>query len=292
MKTLAESRIAIVGLGLMGGSLAGALRGRCRQVIGVARREETVAVAQARHLVDHGTTDLAQAIRDADVVVLATPVRTILRLLPVIGSLLPSPGLVMDVGSTKREIVAAMEHLPPHIQPLGGHPMCGRECSGIEAADPTLYHGCTFILTPLARTSPQALALGTALVKAAGARPLLLDAERHDRLVALLSHLPYLVACALVATANVGRSADPLSWQVAAGGFRDTSRLAGSDVTMMMDILLTNRDWVRKAMASYEREFRRLRRLLESGDEGDLRAALEAIRAIRQSIPLVHQEEE
>lgn len=281
MKGLADTQVTIVGLGLMGGSLAGALRGQCRAVIGVARRAETIETALARGLVDRGTTDLASGVREADVVVLATPVRVIMRQLAEIGPLLPKGCLAMDLGSTKAQIVAEMARLPDHVQPLGGHPMCGKEVSGIEVADPTLYQGCTFILTPLPRTSEAALALGRALAEAVGARPLVLEPERQDFLVATVSHLPYLLACALVATADATTSADPSAWEIVANGFRDTSRVAGSDVTMMVDILLTNREEVLKALETYQTQLRDLARLVEAGDEEDLRTVLSAIREER-----------
>jgi len=265
----------------MGGSLAGALRGQCRAVVGVARRAETIETALARGLVDRGTTDLADGVREADVVIMATPVRVILRLLAEIGPLLPAGCLLMDLGSTKAHIVAAMARLPDHIQPLGGHPMCGKEVSGIEAADPTIYHGCTFILTPLPRTSEAALALGHALAEAAGACPLVLEPERQDYLVATVSHLPYLLACALVGTADATTSADTAMWEIVAGGFRDTSRVAGSDVTMMVDILLTNRGEVLKALETYQAQLGDLARLVEAGDEEELRIVLSAIREER-----------
>ena len=278
---LEGAQVAVVGLGLMGASLAGALRGRCRAVVGVARRRETADEALARGWIDRGATDLAQAVRAADAVILATPVRIILRQLAEIGPLLPAGCLVMDLGSTKAEIVAAMERLPAHVQPLGGHPMCGKEISGIDGADPDLYRDRTFILSPLLRTSDAALALGRALAEAVGARPLVLDAERQDFLVATLSHLPYLLACTLIATADATTSADPAAWEIIAGGFRDTSRVAGSDVTMMLDILMTNRHEVLKAVDTFQAQLGELARLVESGEEEALRAALGAIRAER-----------
>ncbi|MCR4406186.1 MAG: prephenate dehydrogenase [Anaerolineae bacterium] len=283
MKKLADAQVTIVGLGLMGSSLAGALRGRCRAVVGVGRRAETIEAALARGLIDQGTTDLASGVRRADVVVLATPVRVILRLLSEIGPLLPAGCLLMDVGSTKVQIVARMADLPSHVQPLGGHPMCGKEIAGIAAADPTLYQDHVFILTPLPRTSETALALGLALVKAVGARPLLLDPERHDRLVAAISHLPYLLACALVGTAEAMASADPLVWEIAASGFRDTSRLAASDVTMMLDILLTNKQAVLEAVSTCTAQLCRLARLMETGDEEGLQTVLSSLRDSREA---------
>ena len=281
MRELADIRVTIVGLGLMGGSLAGALRGQCRAVVGVARRAETIETALERGLVDRGTTGLANGVREADVVILATPVRLILRLLAEIGPLLPEDCLLMDLGSTKAHIVAEMARLPDHVQPLVGHPMCGKEVSGIEAADPTIYHGRTFILTPLPRTSEAALALGRELAEAVGAHPLVLEPERQDVLVATVSHLPYLLACALVATADATTSADPAAWEIVAGGFRDTSRVAGSDVTMMVDILLTNREEVLKAVEAYQAQLGGLARLVEAGDEEELRTVLSVIREER-----------
>ena len=273
-----DAQVTVVGLGLMGGSLAGALRGKCRSVVGVARRHETVKHALAHDLIDRGTADLAEGVHQADVVVLATPVRVIMRQLPEVAPLLPQGCLLMDLGSTKSEILAEMALLPDHIQPLGGHPMCGKEVSGIEEADTSLFRGRTFILAPLARTSPEALALGQSLAEAIGAYPLVLEPQRQDRLIATLSHLPYLLACALVATADATTSPDPAAWKIVAGGFRDTSRVAGSDVTMMVDILLTNRAEVLKALSAFETQLHSLTRLVASGDEEEMRAALGRIR--------------
>jgi prephenate dehydrogenase len=278
---LTDARVSVVGLGLMGGSLAGALRGQCRTVVGVARRAETIETALARSLVDRGTTDLADGVHGADVVVLATPVRVVLHLLRQIGPLLRAGCLLMDLGSTKSQIVACMAQLPSHIEPLGGHPMCGTERSGIEAADPKLYSGANFVLTPLPRTSEVALALGRSLVEAVGARSLVLDPDRHDRLVAAVSHLPYLLACGLVGTAEWVGSTDSAVWTVAASGFRDTSRLAASDVTMMLDILLTNRRAVTEALKAYQAHLCNLTHLIQSADEEGLRAVLTDIRGSR-----------
>ena len=283
-RQLQDCQVSIVGLGLMGGSLAGALRGKCRAVVGVARRDAKVKEASRLGLIDWGTTDLAEGVGQADVVVLATPVRVIMRQLAEIGPLLPEGCLLMDLGSTKARIVEEMAHLPPHVQPLGGHPMCGKETSGIEVADAALYQGCTFILCPLPRTLESSLSLGRELAEAAGAHPLVLDGQRQDFLVGTVSHLPYLIACALVATADATTSADAAAWEIVAGGYRDTSRVAGSDVTMMLDILLTNRDEVLKAVGVYQAKLAGLARSLEDGDEGRLRDALSTIRQKRMEM--------
>ena len=279
-----NARVAIVGLGLMGGSLAGALRSHCRTVIGVARRTETIETALAQGLIDWGSTSLEGAFQEADIVVLATPVRTIVKQIAEIGPLLPEGCLLMDLGSTKAQIMAEMARLPDHVQPLGGHPMCGKETSGIEVADPDLYQDRTFILTPLPRTSQAALALGLTLVQAAGARPLVLEAERQDFLVATLSHLPYMLACGLVSTADAVTSPDPAAWEIVAGGFRDTSRVAGSDVTMMLDILLTNRREVLRALDAFRTQLRELAHLVETTDEENLRETLSTVRGKRREM--------
>jgi prephenate dehydrogenase len=194
---------------------------------------------------------------------------------------LPQGCVLIDLGSTKAQIMAEMARLPDHVQPLGGHPMCGKEVSGIEVADPTLYQGQTFILTPLPRTSEGALALGRQLARAIGAHPLVLEAQRQDFLVGTVSHLPYMLACALVATADATTSADPAAWEIVAGGFRDTSRVAGSDVTMMLDILMTNQEEVLKAVATCQAQLASLADLVGNGDEDALRDALSAIRETR-----------
>lgn len=280
-RRLEESQVAIVGLGLMGGSLAWALRGRCRAVVGVARRAETVETALARKMVDQCTIDLEDGLSEADVVVLAAPVRVILALLDEIGPLLRDGSLVLDLGSTKAQIVASMARLPEHVQPLGGHPMCGKELSGLESADSALFRGCTFVLSPLARTSEATLALGRAIVEALGAHPLVLDPQRHDRLVATISHLPYLLACALVGCANQLALDDAAVWDAAASGYRDASRLADSDVTMMLDILLTNQAAILDALATCQAQLRDLENVIKAADKKALRAALTDIRASR-----------
>jgi prephenate dehydrogenase len=268
----------------MGGSLAGALRHKCGTVVGVARREATVQAALEMGLVDEVTTDLHAVLPQADVVILATPVRVILRQIPEIGPLLPEGCLLMDLGSTKAQIVAEMDKLPPHVQPLGGHPMCGKETSGIEVAEPAIYQDRTFILSPLERTSPEALELGKALARAAGSIPLVIEGARQDFLVGTVSHLPYLLACALVRVADSSTSHDPLMWKIVAGGFRDTSRVAGSDVTMMLDILMTNHRQVGQALHACIGQLQRLVRLVEDGDEERLREELSYVRETRREM--------
>lgn len=275
-KRLSDCRVTVVGLGLMGASLCMDLvQGKlCREVRGVARRAETALSAFFEHAVDQATTDLHAGVAGADIVILATPVRTIVDMLAEVGPLLWPGTLMMDMGSTKGDICAAMESLPRHVQPIGGHPMTGKETAGYEAAEPGLYRGATWVLTPLPRTSQETISLSLELVEAVGARPVVLAPRRHDRLVAAISHLPFLLASALVHTVDRTGVDDPTVWRLAAGGFRDTSRVAASDTRMFMDILMTNRDAVLAQLDTLDKELHELRQLLATEAEADLRAKL------------------
>ncbi|RLT46171.1 MAG: prephenate dehydrogenase [Chloroflexi bacterium] len=281
---LSDARITIAGMGLMGGSLALALRGKCAHVTGVDVDASACAAALAGQVVQAAESDLHAGIADAHLLILATPVGVILQQLQVlkVNTTARRAGLVvLDLGSTKTEIVAAMETLPAACDPVGGHPMCGKEVAGLQHADAALYHGATFVLAPLARTSPAALQLAHAVVAAVGAHALLLDAARHDRLAAATSHVPYLIACALMSAASAAAVDDDALWKLAASGFRDTSRLAASSVTMMLDILRTNRAPVRAALLAQREQIDRLAGLLE-GDEAALAQFLHGMRSERR----------
>jgi prephenate dehydrogenase len=275
-KRLSDCSVTVVGLGLMGASLCMDLKtqGLCRDVRGVARRTQTVLDAFFAGVVDLATNDLQTGILGADIVILSTPVRTIVATLEEIGPRLWPGTLVMDMGSTKADICTAMEALPPGVQPVGGHPMCGKETAGFEAAECGLYRNAPWVLSPLPRTDPQALDLAAELASAVGARPVVIEPQRHDRLVAGISHLPFLVASALTAAVAKVGTTDPLVWELAAGGFRDTSRVAASDTQMFLDILLTNRAAVLQQIDAFAGELQDLRALLAAEDEGALRARL------------------
>jgi prephenate dehydrogenase len=262
----------------MGGSLAMALveRSLCREVVGVGRRPATIQEAITRKIVHRATMDVAEGVAGADVIILATPVRTILRQLRQLAVMALEPCVVLDLGSTKRDIVTAMQELPSQVEPVGSHPMCGKETSGLAAAESTLYARAPWVLVPLPRTSAGAMSLARELAEAVGAQPLVMDADRHDRLVAAISHLPYSLAVALVLTTASFGAEDELVWKLAASGFRDTSRVAASDVTMMLDILLTNRLALGEALRRAGAHLTGLANLLDAGDEDGLRALLAA----------------
>ena len=275
---LAGQRIAVVGLGLIGGSLALALRGQAAHLAGVDPDPRVVEMALERGLVDSATTDLAAGVRAAGIVILAAPVRAILGLIAQLGPML-SPGcLLIDVGSSKGAICAAMRDLPGHVMAVGGHPMAGKETPGLKAADGNLFAGRPFVLCPVRHGVPE---LAEKLVRAVGAFPVPLDAERHDRLTAAISHVPYLLSAALVRTvAQVGLT-DPWVWTLAAGGFGDTSRVAASDVTMMQDTLETNRGAVLEIARQARGAFDALIAALEAGESEALGAQLTEARAAR-----------
>jgi prephenate dehydrogenase len=269
--------ICIIGLGLMGGSLALALRkasGTCTRIVAVARKPDVLSEALAAGAIDKGTLDLAEGIAGADTIVLATPVRTILRLLPEVGAIARPDSLVLDLGSSKSQICTAMAELPAGLQPVGGHPMCGKEVTGFASAEADLFLDRPFVLCPLPRTAPDAVNRATSLAKSILARPVVLDPAVHDRAVAGISHLPYAAAAALVNC--VAWAEDPVVWSLASSGFRDTSRLAGSDVEMMLDILLTNRGAVVDWLGRYSAQLDDLKAALVIEDEVKLRELLVA----------------
>lgn len=277
-KHLRDCRIAVVGLGLMGASLCIDLirSSACREVRGIARRTDTVLEAFFSGAVDLATNDLDTGVLGADILVLATPVRTILSLLQDVGAKLWPGTLVIDMGSTKSDICAAMALLPDGLQPIGGHPMTGKEVAGFKAAEAGLYVDAPWVLTPLERTSAEAMELACELVKVVGAKPLVLSPDRHDHLVASISHLPYLLANALVQTVAERGEFDPLVWRLAAGGFRDTSRVAASDTRMFLDILMTNRSAILDQLDVFDHRLREIRSTLEKMDEEKLSQLLEA----------------
>ncbi len=261
-------RAAILGLGLMGASLGLALRAAsaARTIVGYDAAPGLAARAQALGAIDHPASDPAVAVAAADLVVLAVPVMAMRDLLAAITPHLAPGALVTDLGSTKSAVVAWAEALlpdPPRF--AGGHPMTGRERSGVDAADPALYQGCVWCLTPTERTATDALARLAALVERLGARPVTLQPQRHDEAVAAVSHLPLLAATALTMTATA-RPDWPTARSLAAGGFRDTTRVASGNPRMARDICLTNTQPILDCLDAYLAALQRLREAVAAGD--------------------------
>jgi prephenate dehydrogenase len=274
--------LAVVGLGLMGGSLAMALRPHADYITGVDLSPQSREYALNHKIVDAATNDLKAGVAEADTVILAAPVQTIIDIVNKrIGSYLRSNTLLIDIGSTKQDICEAMGKLPIGIQAVGGHPMTGKEHSGIEASDATLYQGKPFVLCPTRRTTPATRLRALGLLEEIGAAPIEMEAKRHDRVVAAISHLPYLLSAALVATVAQEGKTDDAVWKLAAGGFRDTSRLAAQDVRMMGDILSTNTEAVATLLALFRMQLAMLEAMLISHDEQHLAESLQPIREKR-----------
>jgi prephenate dehydrogenase len=267
-RAIANSRIAIVGLGLMGGSLALALQGHCKTLYGIDPDPAVIELAIEQGVVEKASVNTDALLPDADVIILAAPVRTIIKLLGELPDLTPREAIVLDIGSTKVQITQAMQVLPPRFDPVGGHPMCGKEKSGLAYADPRLFRDAPFAFTPLERSSSRARAFCNQLAIAVEARPLWLEAETHDRWTAATSHFPSLMANALAAST-------PLDVSPMVGpGFRSTARLADSSARMMADILATNRENVLAAFLEFKGRLAQYESLLERGDFSALETAL------------------
>lgn len=271
--SLARSNVAILGLGLMGGSLALALRGRCASLLGVDPHPATLEAALSLAIMDHASADPASLLPEADVILLAAPVPAIESLLEQLPAWTSRPCIVMDLGSTKRAIVEAMSRLPENFDPIGGHPICGKETLSLASAEATLYRGATFCLTPLARSGERAWSAARQIIEAIGAHPVSVDADEHDRIFASTSHLPFLLSSALALTApgEAGPFIGP--------GFRSASRLAGTPASMMSGVLRSNRENVLAALSRFQTRLADLQSALVSGDEAELTALLDHARA-------------
>jgi prephenate dehydrogenase len=246
-------RVAIVGLGLLGGSLGLALKkaGFSGRIAGYARREQTRQQALGLGAVDEVFADVNEAVKGADLVILATPVAVILDHLPRLQPHLSPHALITDVGSTKKRICAlAAEFYSESPLFLGGHPMAGKEHSGIENSDARLFENARYVLAPL---KPQNLEDNRVrafrnLIKMIGAQPLISDPATHDLAVAYLSHLPQLLSSGLASLIEEKRTGEGLALDVAASGFRDVTRLADSPYSVWRDICLTNTENIQLAL--------------------------------------------
>lgn len=280
-----ERELLVVGLGLIGGSVAaGARRSKLfERVLGYDRDGSAAELALQRGLVEDVAADLEVAAGRADMVVLATPVSAIVRLLGELGACLKPGTIVTDVGSTKRRIVESMANLPAGIAAVGGHPMTGGTASGAAAADPDLFRGTRWALVESARTDASAVREIEAFVDALGAQPVWFDAEEHDRIVSVTSHLAAAVAVGLVQTvAAAGRSGGDAELLIGPG-FRSTSRLAAGDPRMTADMLSDNADFLGNAIGGFISSLQELAVNI-AGDRAALREQLTRAREARASL--------
>ena len=282
------NKLAVIGVGLIGGSLALALReaGAVEQVSGVDVSESNLEVALARGIVDSASLDPAEGVRDADMVVLATPVRAMRGALEAALPGLAPDAVITDVGSVKEDVIARLEPLMPQTAALvPGHPVAGTEKGGAAAAFSSLFHGRFCVLTPTPRTPEHALNRVRALWSAAGSQVVEMEADRHDRIMAVVSHLPHMVAYTMVDTVDERERLVGRLLEFSAGGFRDFTRVASSDPVMWRDIALSNREALLDAMTCFETIWKTLKEHIVSGDEKALEDFFIRARALRARLP-------
>lgn len=268
-------RVAILGVGLIGGSIGMALRsaGAASTVVGCSRTESRLCEAQRQGAIDFYTTDPLAAVDGADLVVLCMPVASIPASACAIAPALRHDAIVTDVGSAKACIVAALEEsLDGRGQFVGGHPMAGSARQGVRYARADLFHGATYFVTPTGRTPPRATETVTSLARQLGARPVHLPPADHDRVVAAISHLPHVVASGLASLVPelCGAFAD-VALEAAAGSFADGTRVAGSDPSLWAEILVQNRAEVLRALAGLRARLADFESALAAGDEAATR---------------------
>jgi prephenate dehydrogenase len=269
-------RVAIIGVGLIGGSLGMALRARglAGEVVGVTRVPETIAAARARGAIDRGTVDPDEGVTGADLVMLATPPDLVVPMARHVLPRLRAGAILTDAASVKADIVRSADALALHggATFVGGHPMAGNEGRGVGAASAELFEGTVYLLTPTPRTPPAAVERLAELARALGAVPVVLDPATHDRVVARVSHLPYLVAAALMGiTGSETQAAGP--------AFLGATRVAGSPVELWAQICRLNREQILDALRAFRDELSRLEGALRNGDRFD--AMLETARRAR-----------
>lgn len=277
--------LVIVGVGLIGGSFALALkRARAvKRVVGVGRTRANLAEALKRKIIDESSQDPARAVRDADLVLLATPVGQMAAVMTAIAPHLPAHAVVTDAGSTKRDVVAcARRFLGRHFSRfVPGHPIAGTEKSGAAAAFPELFRDRNVILAPQPETAARATALVRRAWEACGARVTRVEAGEHDAILAGVSHLPHVVAYALVNVLAGKRNPGRL-FGYSAGGLRDTVRIAGSSPEMWADICSANRDALLAVLEDYESELEAMRAAIAGGDTDELKRMFSRARSARE----------
>lgn len=277
-------KLAVVGVGLIGGSFAAALKqaGKVSHVTGAGRSRENLELARRRGLIDAIAPDAGAAARDADLVLVAAPVAQFPAIFAELARALAPGAAVTDGGSTKCDVIAAARRTlgAKLAQFVPGHPIAGAEHSGAQAASATLFRDRRVVLTPLAENAPATIERVAEAWSACGARVSRLGAEEHDAVLAAVSHLPHILAYALVHDIARRPNAEQL-FSFAAGGFRDFTRIASSHPEMWRDICLANRDRLAAELARYQAELGDIARLLAAGDGAALERLFAEARAAR-----------
>lgn len=278
--------IAIVGVGLIGGSMGMAARKNrmAGRVVGIGRSEPKLMRAKILGAIDDYSLDLENGAADADLVVICTPVRTVVPILERMASKLKKGAVVTDVGSTKREIVQqASKIVPPGRSFVGGHPMTGSEQAGVEHARAGLFVGSTYVVTPSDSTDVTALGKVTAFAEALGARVEVMTPEEHDQVVAVISHLPHAISAALLHLAEQSQRKTGKAFRLAAGSFRDLTRVSDSPPEIWSDICSTNAQPLAESVKCLCQELQKLTDALAAEDEDAVREFFEEARKIRQT---------
>ena len=284
MSTAPES-VALIGTGLIGASIGLALRRVSVVVRGYDHDAARADAALALGALDAVAGSVADVVAGAELTVVAVPVGHVADV--VLDALDAGAVLVTDVGSVKAPVVAAVEAARPDLAPrfVGGHPMAGSEQEGLAGAAADLFVGATWVLTPTPRTDPDVFAAVRSWVAAFGAEPLAVTPELHDALVAVVSHVPQLAASTLMNVASAGSEEHAVMLRLAAGGFRDMTRIASSHPAIWPDICLANRDAIVGALDRYLDELTRVRAIVAGGERADLLELLESARSARRNLP-------
>jgi prephenate dehydrogenase len=280
-------KVLIIGVGLIGGSLGLAIRrrGLAGSVAGFDRDAARLERAVSLSAIDKAEKDLKAALSGADLVFLAVPVGSMEGLAEELAGLLSKKTVVTDVGSVKGDLVGLLEkRLLPNGLFVGGHPIAGREKSGVEAASAELFEGAVCLLTPTPRTDAGAQKTVEAVWTAVGSRVVFLSPQKHDRVAAAVSHLPHVVAYALVACLLEEESAEPDLLSYSAGGFRDFTRIASSSPQMWREICLANGDQIVSQIERYQSVLERFRKSILNRDGSALEAEFERARAVRERL--------
>jgi prephenate dehydrogenase len=280
-------QMTLCGVGLIGGSLAITARklGLVERIVGLGRTQANLDVAIARGLIDFATRDPAEAARGADLVMLATPVMTFPETLSALVPHLPEDAVITDVGSVKQWVVNELEPLlGPQMALVGVHPVAGKETVGAGAAEEGLFVNRRVIVTPSARSTPDAIAKIEALWRATGANVQRMAPPVHDALLAHASHLPQMVASALAAALEGQQIDNKNASEYGAGGLRDTTRIAASSAEMWRDICLTNRDAILDALKLFRGSFDQFERAVQNEDAAELIALFERGRQMRERL--------
>ena len=283
-------QVAIIGVGLIGGSLGMILRRQnmAATVVGIGRRTENLKTAVEMGAIDRYVSDPREGVAAADFVLLATPVDTYERHLTDWASCLKPGTIVSDVGSVKGELVMRTESLmPPGVQFVGAHPIAGKEKTGVAAGSETLFAGARCILAPTAQTDPVALEKDRALWEAAGSIVLDMDPLLHDKILGAVSHLPHVAAFALMTALADVRDHGVPELDLAGhsgGGLRDTTRIAASSPEMWRDIFLWNRENLLQLIETYQRHLGEFKRLIAAGDAAGIEKQLEIAKHEREQL--------